>query len=472
MIRRYRQTKIVATLGPASGAPEMMQKLFETGVDLFRMNFSHGSHEDHAKNLKTARSLEVKYGRPVGIIADLQGPKLRVGKFKDGEINLTEGMVLRFDLDEAAGDEKRIPLPHPEVIKALDVGADILLDDGKVRVRVTEKGADYLMTEVIAGKILSNHKGFNVPGVILPLPALTEKDEIDMEAALNMGVDWIAQSFVQRAEDVIYAKKKIKGRAALMAKIEKPSAVKDIDKILEHVDGIMLARGDLGVEMPPEQVPTIQKQIVYKARKAGKPIIVATQMLESMIENATPTRAEASDVATAVFDGADAVMLSAETAVGQYPVEAVSMMNRICQTTEVDSHYRRVMEANHPETENDPSDAITVAAVHVAKDIEAAVIVNYTTTGSTTIRTARQRPEGPILCLTQNESTARRIMLSYGVRSIHVTDVNSFAETVDKAILLVKENGYAQKGDQIVLTAGVPFGVSGSTNVLRIADVD
>jgi len=343
MIRRYRQTKIVATLGPASGNPDMMQKLFETGVDLFRMNFSHGSHEDHEKNLKTARALEVQYNRPVGIIADLQGPKLRVGKFKDGKIILTEGMVLRFDLDKALGDETRIPLPHPEVIEALGVGADILLDDGKVRVRVTEKGSDYLITQVIAGKALSNHKGFNVPGVILPLAALTEKDEIDMEAALDMGVDWIAQSFVQRAEDVIYAKKKINGRAALMAKIEKPSAVADIDEILEHVDGIMLARGDLGVEMPPEQVPTIQKQIVYKARKAGKPIIVATQMLESMIENATPTRAEASDVATAVFDGADAVMLSAETAVGQYPIEAVSMMNRICQTTEADARYRRVI---------------------------------------------------------------------------------------------------------------------------------
>jgi len=473
MIRRYRQTKIVATLGPASGNPDMMQKLFETGVDLFRMNFSHGSHEDHEKNLKTARALEVQYNRPVGIIADLQGPKLRVGKFKDGKIILTEGMVLRFDLDKALGDETRIPLPHPEVIEALGVGADILLDDGKVRVRVTEKGSDYLITQVIAGKALSNHKGFNVPGVILPLAALTEKDEIDMEAALDMGVDWIAQSFVQRAEDVIYAKKKINGRAALMAKIEKPSAVADIDEILEHVDGIMLARGDLGVEMPPEQVPTIQKQIVYKARKAGKPIIVATQMLESMIENATPTRAEASDVATAVFDGADAVMLSAETAVGQYPIEAVSMMNRICQTTEADAHYRRVMEANHPKTEeNDPSDAITVAAVHVAKNIEAAVIVNYTTTGSTAIRTARQRPEGPILCLTQNKSTARRLMLSYGVRAIHVTDVKSFAETVEKAVSYVKEKGYAQKGDQIVLTAGVPFGVSGSTNVLRIANID
>jgi len=472
MIRRYRQTKIVATLGPASGDAEMMEALFKAGVDVFRMNFSHGAHESHAKNLETARSLEKKYDRPIAILADLQGPKLRVGQFKEGSIILKPDMVLRFDTDKALGDESRVPLPHPEVISALEVDSDILLDDGKVRVRVTEKGDDYLITKVINGQKLSNNKGFNVPGVILPLPALTEKDEIDLDAALDMGADWIAQSFVQRSDDVIYAKNKIKGRAKLMAKIEKPSAVESIDDILEHVDGIMIARGDLGVEMPPEKVPVIQKQIVYKARKAGKPVIVATQMLESMIDNAAPTRAEASDVATAVFDGTDAVMLSAETAVGSYPIEAVSMMDRICQSTEADSHYRRLIEANAPPTDHNPSDAITISAVHVARDIGAAVIVNYTTSGSTTIRTARQRPEGPILCLTQNESTARAIMLSYGVRALHITDVKSFAETVEKAVDYVKDRGYAQSGDKIVLTAGVPFGISGTTNVLRIADVE
>ncbi|NQZ13793.1 MAG: pyruvate kinase [Alphaproteobacteria bacterium] len=472
MIRRYRQTKIVATLGPASGEPDMMDDLFQTGVDVLRMNFSHGTHDDHQKNLETARALEKKYSRPLGIIADLQGPKLRIGRFKEGRIDLTEGMLLRFDLNEEEGDESRIPLPHPEVIEALDVGSDILLDDGKVRVRVTEKGNDYLVTEVIAGQALSNNKGFNVPGAVLPLPPLTEKDEIDLEAAIEMGADWIAQSFVQRAEDVIYTKKKIAGRAALMAKIEKPTAVEHIDDILEHVDGIMVARGDLGVELPPEKVPVIQKQLVYKARKAGKPVIVATQMLESMIENAAPTRAEASDVATAVFDGADAVMLSAETAVGKYPIEAVSMMTRICQSTEADSHYRRLIAASAPDAEHDPSDAITVAAVQVARDIEAAVIVNYTTSGSTTLRTARQRPEGPVLCLTQNESTARRVMLSYGVRSLQVTNVENFAEAVEKTARFVKDEGYGQTGDKVVLTAGVPFGVKGTTNALRIVDVE
>lgn len=471
MIRRYRQTKIVATLGPASGEPAMMRKLFETGVDVFRLNFSHGTHADHQKNVETARALEKEFDRPVALVGDLQGPKLRIGKFEKGSIELTAGMAFRFDLDEALGDKTRVSLPHPEVIAAMEVGSEILLDDGKVRAQITAKDKNGLETKIISGATLSNHKGFNIPGIVLPLDALTEKDRIDLEAAIDMGVDWIAQSFVQKPEDVKEAQALIKGRAALMAKIEKPSAVESIGEILEIVDGIMLARGDLGVEIPPEDVPSVQKRIVHQARHAGKPVIVATQMLESMVENARPTRAEASDVATAVYDGADAVMLSAETAVGQYPVEAVSIMSRICERTEADEHYRRIMDADHPETEEDPSDAITVAATYVAEDINAAAIVNYTTTGSTTLRTVRQRPDVPILCLTQNLQTARRLMLSFGVRTHHVTDISSFAETVDKAIALVQEKNFAQKGDKIVLTAGVPFGVSGSTNVLRIADI-
>ncbi len=471
MIRRYRQTKIVATLGPASGEPEMMKALFEAGVDMFRLNFSHGSHEDHRKNVETARALEAEFGRPIALLADMQGPKLRIGKFKNDSIEIKKGMAFRFDLDEALGDETRVQLAHPEVIEAMDVGSEILLDDGKVRVRITAKDGNGLDSEIMAGSKLSNNKGFNIPDVVLPIAALTDKDRIDLEAAIGMGVDWIAQSFVQKPEDVIEAQKLIKGRAALMAKIEKPSAVEFIDEIIEVVDGIMLARGDLGVEIPPEDVPAVQKKVVRRVRHAGKPVIVATQMLESMIDNARPTRAEASDVATAVYDGADAVMLSAETAVGDYPIEAVSIMNRICESTEGDKNYRRIMGGDHPETETDPSDAITVAATHVASDIGAAVIVNYTTSGSTTLRTVRQRPDVPVLCLTQNLQTARRLVLSFGVRTLHVTDINSFAETVKCAVKLVKENGFAQTGDKIVLTAGVPFGVSGTTNVLRIAAV-
>ncbi len=472
MIRRYRQTKIVATIGPASGSPEMMRTLFKAGVDIFRLNFSHGVHAAHRKNVETARALEKEFGRPIALLADMQGPKLRVGDFANGYIDLKEGQILRFDLDDTLGDETRVMLPHPEVMDVMEVGSEILLDDGKVRVVVDSKEKDALNVKVMAGSKLSNHKGFNIPGIVLPIPALTDKDRVDLEAALGMGVDWIAQSFVQRPEDVIEAKNIINGRAALLAKIEKPSALECIDEIITVVDGIMLARGDLGVEIPPEKVPAEQKRIVRKVRHAGKPVIVATQMLESMIDNPRPTRAEASDVATAVYDGADAVMLSGETAVGQYPEEAVSIMNRICESTEADKNYRRIMNSDHPDTKSDPSDAITVAATYVANDIKAAAIVNYTTSGSTTLRAVRQRPDMPILCLTQKMETARRLVMSFGVRTFHITDVNSFAETVERANVVVKENGYGQKGDKIVMTAGVPFGVSGTTNALRIEIIE
>lgn len=473
MIRRYRQTKIVATLGPASNSAEKIKELFETGVDLFRVNFSHGDHATHEKTISTIRDVEKQCNRPIGVLADLQGPKLRIGAFKGGSADLKIGQKFQFDLDSTEGDETRVCLPHEEVIYTMDVGSDILLDDGKVRATVIEKTDKSLITEIKTGQVLSDNKGFNIPGVVLPIPAMTDKDKIDMEAALNMGVDWVALSFVQRLDDIYEAKTLLKERAALMAKIEKPSAVDLIDDIIETVDGVMVARGDLGVETPPENVPAVQKQIVRKARKAGKPVIVATQMLESMIENARPTRAEASDVATAVYDGADAVMLSAETAVGSYPVEAVSIMNRICERTEADPTYHLVMEVDQMEDEDrDPSDAITSSAVMVAEDIGAAAIVNYTSSGSTALRTAKQRPDVPILCLTQNYNIARRLTLSYGVRTLHIQDVQSFAETVDKAVSLVKDNGYGQPDDKIVLTAGVPFGVSGTTNVLRIAEVD
>ncbi len=471
-ITRNRQTKIVATLGPASGNPEMMRKLFEAGVDVFRMNFSHGTHEAHRKNLETARMLEKEYGRPIGMLADLQGPKNRIGKFKNDRIEFEEGHKIRFDLDETLGDENRVYLPHPEVIQCMRPGSEILLDDGKVKVKILEQGKDYLLGEVISGSKLSNNKGFNIPGVIIPVPALTDKDRIDLDAALEMGADWIAQSFVQTAADVAETKKIINGRAALMAKIEKPSALQYFTEILEHCDGIMLARGDLGVEIPPEDVPSVQKRIVRQTRNAGKPIIVATQMLESMIEAARPTRAEASDVATAVYDGTDAVMLSAETAAGKYPVESVSIMDRICHSTENDETYRGIIRASHPQTEMDASDSITVAAVHVARDIHAVCIANYTSSGGTTTRTARQRPEVPILSLTQNLPTSRKLTLSYGVHPVHMPVINSFAETVEWATKLAKEKGLAKSGERIVLTAGVPFGQPGSTNVLRIATVE
>ncbi|MCB9990076.1 MAG: pyruvate kinase [Rhodospirillales bacterium] len=471
-LQRKRQTKIVATLGPASSSQEMIRKLFKAGVDVFRLNFSHGTHEDHQERVNFIRAMEKEFSVPVGIIADLQGPKLRVGKFKDGSIELKKNMAFRLDLDKAEGDETRVNLPHPEIIKVLKKGDHILMDDGKVRMEITGKGKDYLSAKVIAGVKLSNNKGVNVPGVVLPIAALTAKDRKDLTAALGMGVDWVALSFVQKPEDVAEARKLVGGKAALMAKIEKPSALKHFDEIMDFVDGIMLARGDLGVEIPPEEVPAVQKRIVRQVRHAGKPIIVATQMLESMIESPAPTRAEASDVATAVYDGTDAVMLSAETAAGKYPLEAVSIMDRICESTEGTEVYRRFIEADELETESDSSDAITTAAYYVARDVRAACIATYTTSGSTALRTARQRPGRPILCLTQNHNVARRLCLSYGIHAVHVTDVTDTGSAVKKAASIALDYKLAKKGDRLVLTAGVPFGTPGSTNVLRVSWVE
>ncbi len=470
---RARQTKIVATLGPASSTPEMIRKLFMAGVDIFRLNFSHGTHEDHKSRLQIIRDLEKEFARPIGIIADLQGPKLRVGKFADGKIDLKPGQEIILDLDPALGDEKRVNLPHPEVINTMPVGSFILLDDGKVRMEIVGRGDGFLKGKIISGRTLSNNKGFNVPGVVLPISALTEKDRVDLVAALEMGVDWIAQSFVQKPEDVAEAKELIAGRAALMIKVEKPSALEHLDGMLALCDGVMLARGDLGVEIPAEDVPVVQKQVVRKVRHAGKPIVVATQMLESMIENPSPTRAEASDVATAVFDGTDAVMLSAETAAGNYPLEAVAIMDRICQRVEKDPHYRSLIDADHPDARrHDASDAITIAADQVAHDLNAACITTYTTSGSTALRAVRQRPAMRILVLTQNLSTARRLAVSYGVHAVEVAEVETFAEAVVLARQTVKDQGLAKAGQRFVMTAGVPFGTPGSTNILRVAEVE
>ena len=472
MTMRTRNTKILATLGPASSDESVIESLFLEGVDLFRLNFSHGTTDDHAARVKSIRAIEEKHNRPIGIVADLQGPKFRIGDFRGDQIALKIGQDFRFDLNEDLGDSTRVYLPHPEVVEILEAGQSILLDDGKVRVRITDKGADWLQGTVEAGTKLSNHKGFNVPGVLIPVPALTDKDKQDLKTALELGVDWIAQSFVQTADDAKEAKELIGDRAALMVKLEKPSAIEYLKDIIEVADGAMIARGDLGVEMPPEDVPSLQKQIIRHMREVGKPVVVATQMLESMITNPMPTRAEASDVANAVYDGTDAVMLSAETAAGDYPVETVKIMNRILEKVETDDTYKTIMEATQLATHDNASDAITTAAEQVARDIHAACIVNYTTSGSTALRTARRRPHIPILCLSQNMEVTRRLSVCFGVRGLHITDVNSFFETVQVAVKQAKERNMAKVGETLVLTAGVPFGQVGSTNVLRVAVVE
>ncbi|HEY0837631.1 MAG TPA: pyruvate kinase [Azospirillum sp.] len=470
--RRFRLTKVVATLGPASSTPEMIRALFEAGVDVFRLNFSHGSHEDHGERLRAIRAMEQETGRPVAVMADLQGPKLRIGTFARGPITLQAGQSFRLDLSREPGDNARIGMPHPEIFAALEADAELLLDDGRVRLRVVGRSPEHADTVVVSGTRLSDRKGVNVPGVVLPLSPLTEKDRVDLDFALSQGVDWIALSFVQRPEDVAEARKLISGRAALLSKLEKPSAIQHLDGIIELSDGIMVARGDLGVEMPAEDVPSLQKRIVREARIAGKPVIVATQMLESMVSSPAPTRAEASDVATAVYDGADAVMLSAETAAGAYPIEAVSIMDRIARRVEQDPLYRTIMDAQHPDPQHTAADAITAAARQVAHTVEAAAIVTYTTSGSTTLRAARERPEVPIMCLTSNIETARRLVIAYGVHSVHTEDVDSFSEMVRKAARIAHADGIATEGQRLVITAGVPFGTPGNTNILRIAWVE
>jgi pyruvate kinase len=464
-----RNTKIVATLGPASTEPATIRALVEAGANVFRLNFSHGTRDDHARRHATIRAIEQELGRPIAILADLQGPKLRVGQLEGGQVTLQPGARLRLDLDRKPGDGKRAPLPHPEIFAAVEPGAELLLDDGRIRLKVERKAADHAVTTVIDGGVLKERKGVNVPGTVLPIAALTEKDRADLATALELGVDWIALSFVQRPDDIAEAKKLVQGQASVMAKIEKPAAVECIEEIIELADGVMVARGDLGVEMPVEVVPGLQKRLVRAARRAGKPVVVATQMLESMISVPVPTRAEVSDVATAVYDGADAVMLSAETASGSYPVEAVATMESIAQTVERDPLYRGIMDAEHARPEATTADAITAAAAQVAGTVGAAAVVTYTTSGSTALRASRERPTVPILVLTPKRETARRLSLAWGLHCVETADAQNFAEMVDIACRAAIAQAIGQAGDRLVITAGVPFGTPGATNVLRIA---
>jgi pyruvate kinase len=468
-IGRQRSAKVVATIGPASSAPAVIEQLFRAGVDLFRLNFSHGTHDDHRARLATIRQIERDTGRPIGVMMDLQGPKLRVGSFAEGRVSVATGQRFRFDLDPAAGNDRRVSLPHPEIFAAIEPGVDLLVDDGKVRLRVERCGADFAELVAVNGGPISDHKGVNVPNVVLPISALTEKDRNDLAFGLGLGVDWVALSFVQRPEDVAEGRKLVGGRAALLVKLEKPKALESLEEIVDLADGVMVARGDLGVESPPEDVPILQRRIVHVARRAGKPVIVATQMLESMITAPTPTRAEASDVATAVYEGADAVMLSAETAAGQYPVEAVAFMDRMLRRVQADPLFQAGLEADQAGRGETASDAITAAAKQVAATVRASAIVTYTTSGSTTFRAARERPAVPILCLTASLETARRMAVVWGVHAVHTKDVSTFGDMVQKACRVAHAEGLAQNGERIVITAGVPFGTPGATNILRIA---
>ncbi|GGA24404.1 MAG: pyruvate kinase [Rhodobacteraceae bacterium] len=471
-MRRLRKVKIVATLGPASNTYEMIRTLHEAGADVFRLNMSHGTHEDITKMHRAIRQVEKDLDSPIAILADLQGPKLRVGEFENGEEELDWGETFRLDLDETPGTKKRVCLPHPEIFQALGVGAHLLVNDGKIRLRVEECGDDFANCVVEAGGTISNRKGVNVPDVVLPLAALSDKDRKDLEFAAALGVDWLALSFVQRPEDVEEARKLCEGRAAILSKIEKPAAVKSFDKILEASDGIMVARGDLGVELPVQAVPPIQKRLIRQCRSAGKPVIVATQMLESMIESPMPTRAEVSDVATAIYEGSDAIMLSAESAAGQYPVEAVTTMNNVAIGVEKDPTYTEIIEASRNIAKESVADGIVAAAREIAETAGIKVICCFTSSGTTVAKVARERPRVPIIAMTSLRGTARRLSLTWGVNCVMTGELERFKQAVVNAARAARAQGYAGTEDQIVVTAGVPFNMPGTTNILRVAPCD
>ncbi len=465
---RRRKVRVLATLGPASRSPEMIRKLYLAGADAFRVNMSHGAHEDHAQSIAAIRALEKELNRPTTILADLQGPKLRVGTFRDGIVTLNKGDLFILDRDTAPGDDTRVCLPHREIFEALEPGTRLLIDDGKLVLRVQKASLDVIETLVEVGGALSDRKGVNVPDVVVPLPALTEKDRKDLAFALEQGVDWVALSFVQRPDDVAEARRLIGGKAALLSKIEKPAAIDRLDEIVELSDGVMVARGDLGVELPPEQVPPIQKRIVETARRMGRPVVVATQMLESMIKSPSPTRAEVSDVATAIYDGADAIMLSAESAAGDWPEEAVNMMDRIAVSVEADPAYRARVHFTETRPDATTADALSAAAAEIADTVSAATIICFTTSGSTARRVARERPAVPLLVLTPEILTARRLGLLWGAHAVHTRDVASFEEMVAKSKRMALRARVAGAGESAVLMAGVPFGTPGSTNVLHV----
>lgn len=470
--RRTRRIKILATLGPASSSPDMIEKLHMLGADVFRINMSHATHEKAKETYEAIRRVEEKTGKPIGILVDLQGPKLRIGKFKDKKIKLENGDIFSFDNKNSEGTQERVYLPHPEIFSSVKEGDNFLIDDGKLRFKILENTGDVIKAEVIVGGKLSDKKGVSLPDTLLPMGAMTDKDRTDLAYVVdNLDVDWIALSFVQRDEDIIECRRLAKGKAAIMAKIEKPSAVDDLADIIKAADGIMIARGDLGVELPLETVPALQKNMIRIARKAGKPVVVATQMLESMITSPVPTRAEVSDVATAVYEGADAVMLSAESAAGEFPCEAVAMMDRVAGEVEHGFIYEKIIHAQATPAEPTAADAISAAAHSIACTMDLAAIICYTDSGSTGIRASRERPMRPILGLTANTKTARRLTIIWGLHCVCTKPPEDLDNMVDKACRIALREKMAEPGDRVIITAGVPLGTSGTTNMLRISFV-
>lgn len=466
--KRARRIKVLATLGPASADRETILKLHRAGADAFRVNMSHGDHETHARTIASVRDVERQVGHPIAILCDLQGPKLRVGTFEGGEAFIRHGAHFTLDRDETPGDDTRVHLPHPELFGILEKGDRLLIDDGKLRLRVTRASPEALLCTAEVGGPISDRKGVNVPDAVIPVPALTDKDRRDLAFAMKQQADWVALSFVQRPEDVAEARKLMGGYGALMAKIEKPAAVTRFDEILELSDGIMVARGDLGVELDPEDVPPLQKRLVERTRFSGKPVVVATQMLESMIERPTPTRAEVSDVANAVYDGADAVMLSAETAAGQWPVEAVTIMDRIAQQVEGDTTYTQRIHLAETPAESTTADALSLSCARIADTMPIEGVIVFTGSGISARRVARERPKAPMLVLTPSVATARRLALLWGAHTVSTRDIGSFEEMIAKGKRMALRHGFGGAGSRLITLAGVPFGTPGSTNLLHV----
>ena len=470
-MRRLRRAKIVATLGPSSSNADMIASLFEAGADVFRINMSHTTQERMRELVGMIRAVERDTERPIGVLIDLQGPKLRLGTFDGGSVTVKTGDSFVLDADAAPGNAKRAYLPHPEIFAAIKPGHTLLIDDGKIKLTVSEADSNRIATHVTVGGRLSDRKGVSMPDTMIPFSALVDKDRSDLEAALETGIDWVALSFIQRPEDIAEAKKITRGRAAVMAKIEKPQAVHRLAEIIDLADALMVARGDLGVEMPLEKVPGVQKQMTRVARVAGKPVVVATQMLKSMINAPVPTRAEVSDVATAIFEGADAVMLSAESAAGQFPVQAVATMNRIAEEVEGDPLYRNIIAAQRAQPEPTGADAIADAARHIADTLDLAAVVCWTASGSTGLRVARERPRPPIVALSPNIATGRRLAVVWGVHCVVTEDAHDQDDMVERACRIAVKEGFAKPGQRVIIVAGVPLGTPGTTNMLRIAFV-
>jgi pyruvate kinase len=466
-----RRTKIVCTLGPSSSSPERVGELIEAGMDVARLNFSHGSHEDHAKMLQTVRAEAERRNRSVAVLLDLQGPKIRVGRFEKGAIELRPGAEFTITTDtDVVGNEQRVSTTYAGLPRDVRPGDQILLDDGYLTLAVTSVADRDVKTVVVAGGTLKNNKGINLPGVDVSAPALSDKDKHDIGFALRYGVDYVALSFVRRAEDVLEAKQLLTADRVsipVIAKIEKPQAVERLAEIIEVSNGIMVARGDLGVETGPEKVPLVQKRMIEMTNAQGKIVITATQMLESMINHPRPTRAEASDVANAVLDGTDAVMLSGETASGLYPVESVKTMARIVNEIEASAYYRQNLEPPTLQLAVS-SNAIAHAAVIAAKEMKIKTIAVVTESGGAARLMSEYRPEANIVSMTTSEVTFRRLALIWGVIPVLIPPTATTDELFDQVEHVLSSRGLARSGEKVVITTGVPVGSGASTNLLKI----